>query len=246
MNTDFREVRKVAIDPETGMYEPTETHYINVRIDPALETLGRNDVGYSGTYDITLRQIDDRVLLHELIHVMAGAALTEEQTARLEVGLWRAGYRRVADANPTIMCPHPTHTACVAVTQDRRDHPATRVRFAMAESTDLLGALQVAIEKARLDRSLRDANPEDPTVTEEVTQAASDDDFNNESVVAVVHTGDPETSIRAQNAGFYEAIRQVIDELEGYADEGSDHIAYLQDFAMHITTWLPPEERLKS
>jgi hypothetical protein len=66
---------------------------------------------------------------------------------------------------------------------------------------------------------------------------------NREPVVAVVHTVDPERSIQTQNAGYYEAIRQVIDELEGYADEGSDHIAYLQDFAMHITAWLPPEER---
>jgi hypothetical protein len=86
--------------PPNTLNRPDRWYDVPVIVKPDLETLGRFETQYAGVA-IYLREPNDQVLLHEILHLICGAAGVTEASPhghtlvnRLEVALWALGWRR--------------------------------------------------------------------------------------------------------------------------------------------------------
>ena len=86
--------------PPDTLNQPAQFYEVPVYVDPDLETLGKFENQYASVA-IFLRERNDQVLLHEILHLAsAGMGRTEEDPHghrlinRIEVALWATGWRR--------------------------------------------------------------------------------------------------------------------------------------------------------
>lgn len=86
--------------PPDTLNRPANWYDVPVIVDPDLKTLGQTESQYAGTV-ILLREPNEQVLLHELLHLICGGiGITDEDPFghrlinRLEVALWGLGWRR--------------------------------------------------------------------------------------------------------------------------------------------------------
>ena len=108
-----------------GLNVGVEHVEVHVRIDPDCETLGKATWEYA--YDhrlfpvITLREPNEQVLLHELLHIALVQVPADRLTAlndphghdiisRIEVALWETGWRRVGSV---VTAPTPDEVGLV-------------------------------------------------------------------------------------------------------------------------------------
>lgn len=83
---------------------------IPIVIDPDLPLRGERQNTYDGSSRIVLREWDEQVLLHELLHVallhVHSRVATEDDphghdiVSRIEVALWETGWRLTRDVEP--------------------------------------------------------------------------------------------------------------------------------------------------
>lgn len=87
----------VKADP-FGFNEAAATYEVPVTIDPDLKFAGMTYTEpYGPPKRIVLREWDERVLLHEVLHcLLDGFELTHQAIATAEVGLRLAGYSRIS------------------------------------------------------------------------------------------------------------------------------------------------------
>ena len=86
--------------PPNTLNQPARIYDVPVVIDPDLDTLGRFENQYGGVV-ILLREPNDQVLLHEILHLACGGiGITDEDPHghrlinKIEVALWATGWRR--------------------------------------------------------------------------------------------------------------------------------------------------------
>lgn len=86
-------------DPETGLNRGSAYAEVPVEYDPSLPRRGERRVNAFGPCPIVLREPNEQVLLHEILHVVTGGYGTPEDphghrlVNRVEVALWETGWR---------------------------------------------------------------------------------------------------------------------------------------------------------
>ena len=95
-------------DPSTGLNRGRAHVDVPVKYEPDLPTLGERRINAFGPCPIVLREPNEQVLLHEILHVILDGHVSTDDSdphghravSRVEVALWEAGYRRQREPAP--------------------------------------------------------------------------------------------------------------------------------------------------